>query len=60
MFSLIGSPGSGDYGMEMDDMGGMQGHMDDMDGMDHMDGMEGYGDESAGMVRYENFNLRSN
>jgi len=38
----LGSPGSGEYGMEMDDM---QGHMDDMDGMEGS-----YGDE--GMVRY--------
>jgi len=37
MMPMEGSPGSGDYGMEMDDM---QGHMEDMDG---------YGDESQGM-----------
>lgn len=45
MTKYIGSPGSGDYGMEMDDM---QGHMEDMDG---------YGDESQGMVRYNFFHL---
>ena len=43
---MIGSPGSGDYGMEMD-MDGMQGEMDDMEGMD------GYGDEQVDMVRYD-------
>ena len=43
---VIGSPGSGDYGMEMD-MDGMQGEMDDMEGMD------GYGDEMGDMVRYD-------
>ena len=40
---MIGSPGSGDYGMEMD-MDGMHGEMDDMDG---------YGDEGVDMVRYD-------
>ena len=37
--------------MEMDDMDGLHGGMD---GMDDMDGMEGYGEESQGLVRYEN------
>ena len=43
---VLGSPGSGDYGMEMD-MDGMQGEMDDMDGMGE------YGDEGVDMVRYD-------
>ena len=47
-FSILGSPGSGDYYQEMD---GMDGQMDDMDGMHDMDGMEGSYDHS-GMVRY--------
>ena len=46
---VIGSPGSGDYGMEMD-MDGMHGEMDDMD---DMEGMDGYGDEGVDMVRYD-------
>lgn len=41
MMPMEGSPGSGDYGMEMDDMEGMH-HGDPMD----MEGMEGYGEES--------------
>ena len=47
---MVGSPGSGDYGMEMD-MDGMHGDMDDMEGM------EGYGDEGVDMVRYDFFSL---
>jgi len=44
-FIVAGSPGSGDYGMEMeDDMDGMHGHMEDMDGYDD------YGEDSQGMV----------
>ena len=46
---MLGSPGSGDYGMEMD-MDGMHGEMDDMD---DMEGMDGYGDEGVDMVRYD-------
>ena len=44
----LGSPGSGDYGMEMDDMDGMHGQMEDMEGMD-------YEDDSQAMVRYISF-----
>merc|ERR1711971_1438561 len=44
MMPMEGSPGSGDYGVEMDDMDGMH-HGEMMDEMD-MDGMEGYGEES--------------
>ena len=52
---LLGSPGSGDYGVEMDDMDGMEGQM-----MDDMDGMDGYGDESQGMVSYKNLKIGRN